>query len=145
MPEPLQHRVRRGDRLERWTNRLAVGRSDFNKKLSVKANLESLVKDKKLPHYYAEVGGKKVLHVVVDLAPVGLLDAPGQPFHDPAADRALFEALEQTFRPTANRRLIRRPNNINDPAFADTLVENFLEIVGPVTGTGVGSHARLSA
>jgi len=76
---------------------------------------------------------------------VSMLDAPGQPFHDPAADRALFEALEQTFRPTANRRLIRRPNNINDPAFADALVANFLEIVGPVTGTGVGSHARLSA
>lgn len=63
-----EFQVYRGDRLERWTNRLAVGRSDFNKKLSVKGNLESLVKEKNLPHYYAEVGGKQVLHVVVDLA-----------------------------------------------------------------------------
>ena len=27
------------------------------------------------------------------------IDLPGQPFHDPAADRALFEAIEQQFRP----------------------------------------------
>ena len=27
---------------------------------------------------------------------VSLIDAPGQPFHDPAADAALFEALEAT-------------------------------------------------
>ena len=29
---------------------------------------------------------------------VSALDAPGQPFHDPAADAALFTALEQTVR-----------------------------------------------
>ena len=60
--------VYRGDRLERWSNRLAVGRSDFSAKLSVKANLEKLAKDRRLPHYYADVGGRQVLHVVVDLA-----------------------------------------------------------------------------
>ena len=30
---------------------------------------------------------------------VSALDAPGKPFHDPEADAALFEALEQTVRP----------------------------------------------
>ncbi|MEX0760467.1 MAG: Tm-1-like ATP-binding domain-containing protein [Tistlia sp.] len=62
---------------------------------------------------------------------VSLLDAPGQPFWDPEAYRALFQALEQTFRPAANRRLVRLPFNINDPAFARALVENFREIAGP--------------
>ena len=38
---------------------------------------------------------------------VSALDAPGQPFHDPQADAALFRALEQTVRQTANRRIVR--------------------------------------
>ncbi len=60
---------------------------------------------------------------------VSLLDAPGMPFHDPAADQALFRAIEEVFRPTANRRLIRLPHNINDPAFARALVDNFRDIM----------------
>jgi len=60
--------VYRGDRIERWSNRLALGRSDFNRKLSVAKNLEALVSQHKLPHYYASVNGRQVLHVVVDLA-----------------------------------------------------------------------------
>jgi uncharacterized protein (UPF0261 family) len=60
---------------------------------------------------------------------VSLLDAPGQPFHDPAAGKALFDAITQTFRQTTNRRLLRLPYNINEPPFAAALVENFLEIV----------------
>jgi len=60
---------------------------------------------------------------------VSLLDAPGRPFHDPAADRALFAAIERNFRPTSDRRLIRLPHNINDPAFARAVVENFRAIV----------------
>jgi uncharacterized protein (UPF0261 family) len=59
---------------------------------------------------------------------VSLIDAPGQPFHDPAADAALFEALEATVEQTKRRRLIRLPHNVNDPAFADALVANFREI-----------------
>ena len=38
---------------------------------------------------------------------VSALDAPGKPFHDPEADAALFEALEQTVRQTAQRRIER--------------------------------------
>jgi uncharacterized protein (UPF0261 family) len=61
---------------------------------------------------------------------VSLLDQPGGAFHDPAADAALFKALEATVRQTPRRRLMRLPCNINDPAFAEALVKNFLEIVG---------------
>ncbi|AMD00086.1 Tm-1-like ATP-binding domain-containing protein [Halomonas chromatireducens] len=60
---------------------------------------------------------------------VSLLDAPGQPFHDPEADAALFEALEETVEQTAQRQLIRYPFNINDPEFATALVEHFRDIM----------------
>ncbi|WID97133.1 ABC transporter permease [Bosea vestrisii] len=56
---------------------------------------------------------------------VSALDAPGQPFHDPSADAALFQALEQTVRTSSNRQLIRLPLHINDPAFASALVQQF--------------------
>ena len=56
------------------------------------------------------------------------IDAPGKPFWDPAADRALFENIAQGFRATGNRKLLRLPHHINDPAFADALAANFNEI-----------------
>jgi uncharacterized protein (UPF0261 family) len=61
---------------------------------------------------------------------VSALDAPGQAFHDPAADQALFRALEQTVRQTTARQLIRVPLNINDPAFAAEIVRVFHQLHG---------------
>jgi uncharacterized protein (UPF0261 family)/ABC-type branched-subunit amino acid transport system ATPase component len=58
---------------------------------------------------------------------VSLLDAPGKPFHDPQADAALFRAITDTLRVTANRRLVRLPWNINDQRFSDALVEAYRE------------------
>jgi uncharacterized protein (UPF0261 family)/ABC-type branched-subunit amino acid transport system ATPase component len=56
---------------------------------------------------------------------VSALDAPGQPFWDPAADAALFDALAETVHVTTNRQLIRLPHHINDPAFAAALAQHF--------------------
>jgi uncharacterized protein (UPF0261 family)/ABC-type branched-subunit amino acid transport system ATPase component len=56
------------------------------------------------------------------------VDAPDRPFWDPAADTALFDAIAGGFRTGANRRLVRLPHHINDPAFADALVAAFNEI-----------------
>lgn len=61
---------------------------------------------------------------------VSALDAPGQPFFDPEADAALFDALEGTVRQTSMRQLIRLPQNINDPQFSATVVEAFLSLQG---------------
>ena len=61
---------------------------------------------------------------------VSALDAPGQPFHDPAADKALFDALTRTVRQTSTRQLIRRPENINAPAFAAALVDAYRTLHG---------------
>lgn len=66
---------------------------------------------------------------------VSALDAPGKPFHDPAARNALFRAIETTFKPTANRQLIRLPHNINDPAFAAALVAEFRRLHGLERGS----------
>ena len=59
---------------------------------------------------------------------VSALDAPGQAFHDPEADDALFVALEKTLKQTASRRLTRLPFHINDPEFSAALVRHFREI-----------------
>ena len=69
---------------------------------------------------------------------VSMLDAPGMAFHDPAADAALFEALERTVRQTSDRQLIRLPHNVNDQEFSDAVVRAFLSLHG-------GQSARRSA
>jgi uncharacterized protein (UPF0261 family) len=61
---------------------------------------------------------------------VSLIDAAGKAFWDPAADRALFDAITSGFRPGPRRKLVRLPHNINDQAFCDALVAAFDEIVG---------------
>lgn len=65
---------------------------------------------------------------------VSALDAPGQPFWDIEADTALFRALEQTVRQTANRQLIRVKKHINDPEFAATVVSTFRPLMGRAGG-----------
>jgi uncharacterized protein (UPF0261 family)/ABC-type branched-subunit amino acid transport system ATPase component len=73
------------------------------------------------------------------------LDAPGKPFWDPAADKALFDALAAGFRAGADRKLVRLPLHINDPAFADALVAACNEIKDEGRqGAWPASHARIS-
>ncbi|MEO7426507.1 MAG: Tm-1-like ATP-binding domain-containing protein [Fibrobacteria bacterium] len=60
---------------------------------------------------------------------ISALDAPGQPFHDPAADEALFRALETGIRPTRIRRVQRVPFHINDMAFASAALEALEEVL----------------
>ena len=62
---------------------------------------------------------------------VSALDAPGQPFHAPEADAALFDAIAGTLRESASRRLVRLPHHINDPAFARAAA-NALDDVSPL-------------
>ncbi len=71
---------------------------------------------------------------------VSALDAPGQPFHDPEADGALFDAIASGFEETGNRRLLRLPQNINDPAFTDAVIAALAEIDGYL---GRERHAAL--
>ncbi len=59
---------------------------------------------------------------------VSLLDAPGQPFHDPEADEALFTAIENTVQQTDERRVLRVPHAINAPQFSSEILRHFNEI-----------------
>jgi uncharacterized protein (UPF0261 family) len=59
---------------------------------------------------------------------VSLIDAEGQPFHDPAADEALFSAIEETVDQSGDRTVTRHPYNINDPEFADALIAAFRDV-----------------
>lgn len=59
---------------------------------------------------------------------VSMLDAPGQPFEDPDADAALFEALETNFVPDDTHTLARLPHHINDEAFARAVVDAYTDL-----------------
>lgn len=65
---------------------------------------------------------------LLPLGGVSLLDAPGQPFHDPEVDEALFAAIESTVQQTAERQVLRVPHAINAPEFSSEVVRHFNEI-----------------
>lgn len=57
----------------------------------------------------------------IPLKGVSAIDVEGGPFHDPAADRALFEALRENL--ADNVELHELEHNVNDPEFAAAMVE----------------------
>ncbi len=62
------------------------------------------------------------------------LDALGQPFHDPVADAALFDALTAGLAGQLGHAQVRlasvvRDEHINDPGFADAAVGHLLELL----------------
>ena len=57
----------------------------------------------------------------IPLGGVSMIDAPGQPFHDPEADHALFDALRAEV--GDNVELIELDGNVNDDAFATAMAE----------------------
>ena len=50
-----------------------------------------------------------------------MIDAEGQPFHDPEADAALFEAIREDLDPRVE--LIEMDCNVNDPEFATAMAD----------------------
>jgi uncharacterized protein (UPF0261 family)/ABC-type branched-subunit amino acid transport system ATPase component len=65
------------------------------------------------------------------------IDAPGKPFWDPAADKALFDVIATNFRSGTNRRLIRVAHHINDPEFAAAAVAAFDDVIRQTTAGGL--------
>jgi len=57
----------RGRRLERLSDRRAYGKSDFDHTRSVAGNLAALANESGLPTFTRSIGGRDVLHIVVDL------------------------------------------------------------------------------
>jgi uncharacterized protein (UPF0261 family) len=56
---------------------------------------------------------------------VSQLDRTGSPFHDPAADAALFDELEKSVVQGPGRTITRHPLHINDPDFARIIVDEY--------------------
>jgi uncharacterized protein (UPF0261 family) len=69
------------------------------------------------------------------------LDAEGKPFHDPAADAAFVRALQESLSPEVT--LIELPCHVNDPAFADQMVQELARMVGSRLAPG-GPEGRTS-
>lgn len=66
--------------------------------------------------------------VLLPLRGLSAMDAPGQPYEDPEADAALFDAIRAHLRPDIP--LYEVDAAINDPEFADRVVEAFDEVWG---------------
>ena len=62
--------------------------------------------------------------VLLPTAAISVISAKGQPFHDPAADLALFRAIKDCLR--ADIPLIELECEINDARFATTCAEQLL-------------------
>jgi uncharacterized protein (UPF0261 family) len=77
--------------------------------------------------------GEGAVGVLIPERGISALDQPGQPFHDPEADAALFDELESTLIPGAQHLIRRLPWHINDPEFAQELVDSFLALAPPTT------------
>ncbi len=65
--------------------------------------------------------------LMLPLQGVSMLDREGEPFHDPAANAALFAALRERVRPPVE--LVELDLHINDTAFADAAFERLVALM----------------
>lgn len=68
------------------------------------------------------------LVVVLPRRGVSAIDAEGKPFHDPDADRVLFDTLRASLTPAI--RVVEVDAHINDPAFAEVVSAELLAMLG---------------
>ncbi|XP_026457668.1 uncharacterized protein LOC113358341 isoform X1 [Papaver somniferum] len=96
--------------------------------------------NKKIASFIASKFNKASSKIRICLPQKGLssLDAPGKPFYDPNATTTLINELERLVVTNGNRQVKRCPYHINDAAFANALVDSFLEIT--VDNLKEGSH-----
>ncbi len=65
--------------------------------------------------------------VLIPSKAISIISAEGQPFHDPEADAALFEAIRKHLNPAVD--LIELDCAINDPTFAHTCAATLLDLM----------------
>lgn len=73
------------------------------------------------------------VRLLLPLKGLSMIDAPGQPFHDPAANKALFDTLRQRFKVSDTHLLLELPLHINDPEFAAAIAQQLPEVVATVS------------
>lgn len=72
--------------------------------------------------------------VMLPTKAVSVISAPGGPFHDAAADAALFRAIREHLRPDVP--VVEMDREINDPAFAAACAEQLLKNMALPQGAG---------
>ena len=75
--------------------------------------------------------------LMLPLRGVSALDREGQPFHDRAADAALFDALRRALDPKVG--LVELDLHINDPLFADAIAEELLSKLASLSASTTSS------
>ena len=103
------------------------GRNLFVHNAQVTLMRTNVDENQKFASWIADKINRSVAPVVVLIPEGGLsmLDAPGQPFHDPEANAALFDGLESKIEQNPQRQCIRLPMHVNDPEFSQALVQHF--------------------
>lgn len=88
--------------------------------------------NKKFAKFIAGKLNKSSSKICVCLPEIGIsaLDAPGKPFYDPEASGILMDELKRLIETNEDRQVKICPYHINDPEFANALVDSFLEICG---------------
>jgi len=66
--------------------------------------------------------------VLLPTEAISVISAEGQPFHDPAADQALFSSIKSNLRPGVDLREVTA--TVNDPAFSELAAEVLLGMIG---------------
>jgi uncharacterized protein (UPF0261 family) len=82
------------------------------------------------------------LTLFIPLGGVSMIDVPGAPFYDPAADAALIRELKAGLRPEVE--VVEMATDINDPAFARAMAERLDELYrswAAAKGTNAGGPA----
>jgi uncharacterized protein (UPF0261 family) len=70
--------------------------------------------------------------VLLPTKAISVISAPGQSFHDPEADAALFAAIKRNLR--ADIDAVELENEINDPAFAEACARTLLGLIRSKSG-----------
>ncbi len=92
----------------------------------MRTNMEE---NEKMGKMFAEKANaaKAPVAFLIPLRGVSMLDADGQPFWDPEADRAMFDAVKSNIQ--KHIPVVEMNNNINDPEFAARAVEMMLDLI----------------
>ncbi|XP_050941280.1 toMV resistance protein Tm-1(GCR237)-like [Cucumis melo] len=88
------------------------------------------LENRKIAHFIADKINNSSAKVRVCLPRNGVsaLDAPAKSFYDPEATATLIEELQKAIQLNNDRQVKVYPYHINDPEFAEELVNSFLEI-----------------
>ncbi|XP_006656969.1 toMV susceptible protein tm-1(GCR26) [Oryza brachyantha] len=86
--------------------------------------------NRKFAQFIADKINKSSSKVIVCLPQKGIsaIDAPEMPFYDPEATSTLLEELYSRIEKADNREVKMLPYHINDPEFANVLVDSFLSM-----------------